>query len=272
MDRNTLIRTIREKSSFLCVGLDTDPDRIPDFLSGPDGILEFNREIIQATQEHCVAYKVNTAFYESMGVRGWEVMVKTFELIPRTHFIIADAKRGDIGNTSRQYAKAFFEALDCDAVTVAPYMGSDSVKPFLDFAGKWVIILALTSNQGARDFQLTKDESGQYFYEKVMSTAVTWGDPHNTMFVVGATKAEYLEAIRKSYPDHFFLVPGVGAQGGDLRSVCDAALNEDVGLLVNSSRGIIYASSGKDYAEAAREQAALIHAEMKTILSTVKDK
>lgn len=267
MNRKQLITSIREKGSFLCVGLDSDSDRIPGHLIGEERTFEFNRSIIDATAEHCVAYKINTAFYESLGMAGWDAMQKTIKYIPDTHFIIADAKRGDIGNTSEQYAKAFFEGLACDAITVAPYMGEDSVLPFLGFQGKWVIVLALTSNKGALDFQMRKDSEGSYWYESVMEKVASWGTPDNLMFVIGATRGPQLASIRSSFPEHFFLVPGVGAQGGDLESVAEHGMNQDVGLLVNASRSIIFASSGRDFAEAAGREAAMIHLQMKNILA-----
>jgi len=244
MNRTELINQIRTKESFLCVGLDSDYDRLPKhLLNTEDPIFEFNKAIIDATAEHCVAYKPNIAFYESQGVKGWEALEKTIAYIPDSHFIIADAKRGDIGNTSKMYAKAFFENMNCNSITVAPYMGVDSVSPFLDYPDKWVIILG--------------------FLEK----SSKWGNTSNTMFVVGATHPEAFKNIRSIVPDHFLLVPGVGAQGGSLKGVCDFGLNEDIGLLINSSRSIIFASDQDDFAEAAKQKAKEYHLEMKEILN-----
>lgn len=267
MTRQELINEIRKKGSFLCVGLDTDLTKIPPhLLETEDPIFEFNKAIIEATKDFAVAYKPNIAFYECYGPKGWESLRKTLEYIPENVFTIADAKRGDIGNTSTYYAKTFFEYLNCDSVTVAPYMGSDSVTPFLEFKNKWVILLALTSNAGALDFQLTKDGSGKELFKNVLEKSSTWGTPENLMYVVGATRAQDIAEVRKVVPDHFFLVPGVGAQGGSLEDVCNFGWNDDCGLLVNSSRAIIYASSGKDFAEAARTEALKLQHEMKTIL------
>ncbi|NBR15746.1 MAG: orotidine-5'-phosphate decarboxylase, partial [Crocinitomicaceae bacterium] len=255
MTKAELIDQIRLKKSFLCVGLDPDMSKIPaHLLETEDPIFEFNKAIIDATKDLCVAYKPNTAFYECYGVKGWESLEKTINYIPKDCFIIADAKRGDIGNTSTYYAKTFFETLPCDAVTVAPYMGSDSVKPFLGFDGKWLILLALTSNQGSLDFQFTECE-GTKLYEKVLSKAQEWGSDEEMMFVVGATRAEEIANVRKLVPNHFFLVPGVGAQGGSLEEVVKFGANDQCGLLVNSSRGIIYASNGLDFAIAAKSEA-----------------
>ena len=250
MNRKELVNEISTKESFLCVGLDTDISKIPTHLHNhPDAIFEFNRAIIDATKDYCVSYKINTAFYESMGMKGWEAMEKTLYYIPSTHFKIADAKRGDIGNTSAQYAKTFFEVLPFDAVTVAPYMGEDSVKPFLEYENKWTIVLGLTSNIGANDFQQKKLADGKtHLYEKVLSTVAEWGTPNNLMFVIGATKAKDLADIRKIIPNHFLLVPGVGVQGGSLKEVAEYGLNTDCGLLVNASRAIIYADSSNDFA------------------------
>ena len=262
MTRNELINLIREKQSFLCIGLDTDLNKIPPhLLETEDPVFEFNKAIIDATNELAVAYKPNLAFYESMGIKGWNSLAKTEQYLRQFNvFTIADAKRGDIGNTSKQYAKAVFDPLssgfDFDAVTVAPYMGEDSVKPFLDFEGKWVILLALTSNKGSDDFQmLTLGESGFNLYEEVIIKSLEWGTESDIMYVIGATKAEKLEKIRNMIPDHFLLVPGIGAQGGSLEEVAKYGMNQDCGLLVNSSRGIIYASNGKDFAERAQEEA-----------------
>ncbi len=269
MTRQQLTERIRATQSYLCVGLDTDITKIPRPLLGhADPVFEFNKQIIDATKEYCVSYKINTAFYESGGVKGWEAMERTVNYIPATHFRIADAKRGDIGNTSAHYAKAFFETMPFDAVTVAPYMGADSVKPFLEFTGKWTILLGLTSNAGAADFELQRagggaeSGRGEYLYEKVLRTASEWGTPDNLMFVIGATQADWFEGIRRISPDHFYLVPGVGSQGGNLREVSAKAMNKDVGILVNVSRGIIYASAGEDFAAAAGLEAARYQQEM----------
>ena len=268
MTRVELFEQIIARQSFLCVGLDTDLNRIPKhLLQLEDPIFEFNKRIIDATSDLCVAYKPNTAFYESMGARGWEALKKTIDYIPKGHLIIADAKRGDIGNTSKMYAKAFFEDLSADAITVAPYMGSDSVKPFLDFENKWVILLALTSNGGSQDFQMeTLGNDGVPLYEKVMRKAQEWGSTDQLMYVVGATHPKKFEDIRRIAPEHFLLVPGVGAQGGDLEQLCHYGLNDECGLLVNSSRGIIYAGSDSDFAEKARASALKLQQQMATIL------
>jgi orotidine-5'-phosphate decarboxylase len=269
MTRKELFDQIQRKQSYLCVGLDADMSRIPSHLHHlSDPIFEFNKQIIDATKDLCVAYKPNVAFYEALGPKGWESLQKTLEYIPEEHFTIADAKRGDIGNTSRLYAKAFFETLNFDSVTVAPYMGEDSVKPFLEFENKWVILLALTSNKGSQNFQFTKQENDQPLYEKVMRTAQTWGSPENLMFVVGATHPEKFEEIRRIAPDNFLLVPGIGAQGGDLKGVSNYGQNDHCGLLVNSSRGIIYAGDGEDFAEKARQSAAAVQQQMAEILAT----
>jgi orotidine-5'-phosphate decarboxylase len=251
MTRSQLIELIRKKQSYLCVGLDTDINKIPKhLLSLPDPVFEFNKQIIDATKEHCVSYKINTAFYEARGLKGWEAMQKTVDYIPSSHFKIADAKRGDIGNTSTQYAKAFFETLNFDAITVAPYMGEDSVKPFLQYEGKWAIVLGLTSNEGSKDFEM-QNTGDEYLYEKVLKTVSRWGTTENLMFVVGATQANEVEQIRKLTPDHFYLVPGVGSQGGSLKDISEKAMNNDCGLLVNASRAIIYASGADDFADKA---------------------
>jgi orotidine-5'-phosphate decarboxylase len=251
MTRAGLIEQIRNKKTYLCVGLDSDIEKLPNhLLSSKDAQFEFNKQIIDATLDHCVAYKINTAFYESRGVKGWETLEKTINYIPESHFTIADAKRGDIGNTSSQYAKAFFETLDFDAVTVAPYMGSDSVKPFLEYEGKWTILLGLTSNPGSEDFEMLPT-NGDYLFERVLKKSAEWGNPSNLMFVIGATKHEMVGDIRKSFPEHFFLVPGVGAQGGSLSEISRSGLNSECGLLVNASRAIIFASAGEDFAQAA---------------------
>ncbi len=258
MTRKQLIEQIYKKQSYLCVGLDTDITKIPKhLLSEPDPVFAFNKAIIDATKDLCVSYKINTAFYEALGVKGWGAMEKTVHYIGNEHFKIADAKRGDIGNTSDQYAKAFFETMPFDAVTVAPYMGEDSVKPFLQYEGKWAIVLGLTSNKGANDFELQQMVSGDtnhgsLLYEKVLQTVSTWGTPENLMFVIGATQASAFINIRKLTPNHFYLVPGVGAQGGSIKEISEKAMNKDCGILVNASRAIIYASGGEDFAEKAR--------------------
>ena len=269
MTTQQLIEQIRQKKSFLCIGLDVDLTKIPShLLETEDPIFEFNKAIIDATHDLAVSYKPNTAFYEAYGIKGWQSLQKTIEYINNNHpeiFTIADAKRGDIGNTSTMYAKAFLEDLNFDSVTVAPYMGKDSVEPFLAFASKHTILLALTSNQGAFDFQtLTVEEKP--VYQHVLETSKNWKNSENLMYVVGATKAEYFTEIRKIVPDSFLLVPGVGAQGGSLSEVCKFGMNTNVGLLINSSRGIIYASNGTDFAEKAREEALKMQQEMKLIL------
>lgn len=271
MTLQQIIDHIRQKQSFLCIGLDTDPARIPSFLlKEKDPVFEFNRRIVDATAEYCVAYKPNTAFFEAQGAAGWESLARTAEILPPTHFRIADAKRGDIGNTSERYAKAFFEQMPFDAVTVAPYMGSDSVKPFLSFPGKWVIVLGLTSNQGSQDFQMRQDQDGAYWFEHVIRTAREWGSPEQLMFVAGATHDHLLENVRRQAGPHFLLVPGVGAQGGDLQTVCKrAALAESVGLLVNASRSILYADSGPDFAKAAAKEARRLQQEMQQLLEQI---
>jgi orotidine-5'-phosphate decarboxylase len=266
MTRQQLIDQIRAKKSYLCVGLDTDITKIPKhLLTDPDPIFAFNKAIIDATKDLCVSYKVNTAFYEALGVKGWQAMEKTVHYIGNEHFKIADAKRGDIGNTSDQYAKAFFETMPFDSVTVAPYMGEDSVKPFLQYEGKWAIVLGLTSNKGASDFELQQAGSG-LLYEKVLQTVSTWGSPENLMFVVGATQADSFINIREITPQHFYLVPGVGAQGGSLKDISEKAMNKDCGILVNASRAIIYASGGEDFTDKAREVAKEYQTEMSTYL------
>lgn len=270
MTRQQLIEQIKKKQSYLIVGLDTDITKIPKhLLTDPDPIFAFNKAIIDATRDLCVGYKINTAFYEALGLKGWEAMEKTVHYIGYEHFKIADAKRGDIGNTSDQYAKAFFEAMPFDSVTVAPYMGEDSVKPFLQYEGKWAIVLGLTSNKGANDFELQQAGDG-LLYEKVLQTVSTWGTPANLMFVVGATQADSFINIRKLTPDHFYLVPGVGAQGGSLKEISEKAMmtspgsldRGDIGILVNASRAIIFASGGEDFAEKAREVAKEYQEEM----------
>ncbi len=279
MTRKQLIQQIQLKRSYLCVGLDTDINKIPVYLqSHPDAVFEFNKQIIDATQDLCVAYKINTAFYEAMGKKGWEAMEKTVNYIPRDQFIIADAKRGDIGNTSSQYAKAFFETLNFDAITVAPYMGEDSIKPFLEFENKWAIVLGLTSNAGSKDFEqlrLVREDTNQgsdnnpgseFLFEAVLKKVSGWGNTNNLMFVIGATKASDLADIRKIIPAHFLLVPGVGFQGGSLKEVSKYGLNDDCGLLVNVSRAIIYASEEEDFAAEARAIAHQYQSEMSTYL------
>jgi len=268
MNRAQLISEIKKKKSFLCVGLDTDITKIPKhLLDTSDPVFEFNKSIIDATKDFCVAYKPNIAFYESLGVSGWESLRKTLEYIPENIFTIADAKRGDIGNTSSMYAKTFFEKYNFNSVTVAPYMGEDSVTPFLEFKNKWVILLALTSNKGALDFQMDADTNGERVFEKVLRVSQQWGNAENMMYVVGATRGELFADVRKIVPDHFLLVPGVGAQGGSLEEVCKYGMNKDCGLLVNSSRNILYASTGKDFAERAGEEAEKLQKEMSFLLS-----
>lgn len=266
MNRQQLIHQIFTKKTFLCVGLDTDISKIPEHLKNEtDPIFAFNKVIIDATAPYCVAYKPNLAFYESYGLKGMMAFEKTIQYLKDhypTHFIIADAKRGDIGNTSKMYARTFFEEYDLDSVTVAPYMGEDSVKPFLEYNGKWVILLALTSNKGSHDFQLTEDKSGERLFEKVLKKSQEWGTPENLMYVVGATQGRMFEDIRRIAPEHFLLVPGVGAQGGSLPEVCKYGMTKDCGLLVNSSRGIIYAGKGTDFAEAAARKAREMQEEM----------
>jgi orotidine-5'-phosphate decarboxylase len=269
MNKQQLIEQIKLKKTFLCVGLDPDVDKIPKhFLDEEDPIFEFNREIIDATADYCIAFKPNTAFYEAYGLSGIESLEKTLKYINANypdHFLIADAKRGDIGNTSSMYAKAFFKRLEADAITVAPYMGSDSVKPFLGFENKWAIVLGLTSNEGSSDFQQMKVD-GEELYLKVIRTCASWGTDENMMFVVGATKAEMMNDIRKIIPNHFLLVPGVGAQGGSLEEVCKHGMNKDIGLIVNVSRNIIFASSGKDFATRAAEEAKKLSEQMKPFI------
>lgn len=269
MHTDQLIAQIRKKKSFLCIGLDVDLDKIPPhLLKEEDPIFEFNKAIIDATHHLAVSYKPNTAFYEAYGIKGWQSLQKTIEYLNLNYpeiFTISDAKRGDIGNTSTMYAKAFFKDLSFDSVTVAPYMGKDSVEPFLAFEDKHTIMLALTSNKGAFDFQ-TKNTEGVELYKRVLETSKAWKNAKNLMYVVGATKAEYFAEIRKIVPDNFLLVPGVGAQGGSLQEVCKYGLNDDIGLLINSSRGIIYASNGEDFAEKAKESAEKLQKEMTAYL------
>jgi orotidine-5'-phosphate decarboxylase len=266
MTRSELIQQIRQKKSYLCIGLDSDLQKIPThLLDTEDPIFEFNKQLIDATKDLCVSYKLNTAFYEANGVRGWQTLGKTLNYIPKSVFTIADAKRGDIGNTSTQYARAFFEAMSFDSITVAPYMGKDSVKPFLDFENKWTIVLGLTSNEGAYDFQYLQSEE-QALFKHVIQKVASWGNTDNLMFVIGATKTAQLAEVRKLIPDHFLLVPGVGAQGGSLEDVSKIGMNKDVGLLVNASRQIIYAGQGTDFAEKAREEALKLQQEMERYL------
>lgn len=283
MTRAELTEQIFSKKSYLCVGLDTDITKIPKHLqSHPDSVFEFNKQIIDATKDVCVSYKINTAFYEAMGLKGWEAMEKTVNYIPASHFKIADAKRGDIGNTSYQYAKAFFETFNFDAITVAPYMGEDSIKPFLDYKNKWTILLGLTSNPGAANFEMrsviteiddleegihVRKRKTNFLYETVLEVAAEWGSPDNLMFVIGATRAEQLSNIRRIIPDNFLLVPGIGFQGGKLEEVSKYGMTKDCGLLVNVSRAIIYAGEKENFAEEARAIAMQYQAEMKTYLS-----
>lgn len=273
MNRQELIEQIKTKKSFLCVGLDTDLKKVPQhLLNDNDAIFTFNKNIIDATAKYCVAYKPNLAFYEAFGVKGMIAFEKTVNYLNKyypNHFVIADAKRGDIGNTSKMYARTFFEEYDVDALTVAPYMGEDSVTPFLGYEGKWVILLALTSNKGSHDFQLTTDPDGERLFEKVIRTSQQWGNEDNMMYVVGATQGKMFEDIRKVAPDSFLLVPGVGAQGGSLEEVCRYGMTKDCGLLVNSSRGIIYASEGEDYAEVAGQKAKELQEQMAAELEKI---
>ena len=273
MNREALIEQIKTKKSFLCVGLDTDLKKIPQhLLNDNDAIFTFNKNIIDATAPYCVAYKPNLAFYEAFGVKGMIAFEKTINYLNKyypNHFIIADAKRGDIGNTSKMYARTFFEEYDVDALTVAPYMGEDSVTPFLGYDGKWVILLALTSNKGSNDFQLTTDTEGERLFEKVIRKSQQWGNIDNMMYVVGATQGKMFEDIRKVAPESFLLVPGVGAQGGSLEEVCRYGMTKDCGLLVNSSRGIIYASDGEDYAEVAAQKAKELQEQMASELAKI---
>jgi orotidine-5'-phosphate decarboxylase len=287
MTRKQLTEQIFSKRSYLCVGLDTDPGKLPKHLqSRPDAMIAFNRQIIDATKEHCVAYKINTAFYEALGAKGWQIMEETVNYIPSSHFKIADAKRGDIGNTSKQYARAFFETMNFDAITVAPYMGEDSVRPFLEYEDKWTILLGLTSNEGAKDFEmqtvlhrtssgvehaeLALDVASHYtekLYETVLRKASSWGTENNLMFVVGATRGDFFSQVRALSPSHFYLVPGVGAQGGSLKDISEHAMLPDCGLLVNASRAILYASSGEDFAAEAQAVARQYQVEMDKYLS-----
>ncbi len=258
-DKTWLSDTIRERKTLLTVGLDTDLLKLPPAVEGD--LLKFNQAIIDATRDHCIAYKINFAFYESLGIKGWEIMEQTLAHIGNHHFTIADAKRGDIGNTSEMYARAVFDHLGFDSITIHPYMGADSVKPFLR-DGKWVILLALTSNEGSKDFQQLKLESGRKVYEEVMEISSWWGSADNMMYVVGATHPDELLKIRTNYPEHFFLVPGVGAQGGDLVAICEHGMTSSGGLLINASRSILYAGSGEDFAEKAQQEAAALNSVM----------
>lgn len=270
MNYKQLVEQIRAKKSFLCVGLDTDPAKLPSCLADKeDAVFEFNRRIIDATAPYCIAYKPNLAFYEANGVEGWVALERTIGYIRENYpemFIIADAKRGDIGNTSKLYARTFFEHMDVDALTVAPYMGSDSVTPFLGYEGKWVILLALTSNPGSHDFQLIEDKDGKCLFEQVLDKSRQWAGKDAMMYVVGATQGSMFAKIREHAPEHFLLVPGVGAQGGSLEEVCKYGMTPDCGLIVNSSRGIIFASSGEDFAEAAGREAEKLASQMALML------
>lgn len=267
MNKRELVNSILQKKSYLCIGLDSDVTKLPAHLSGrPGAVVDFNKAIIDATKDFCVAYKINTAFYESQGLAGWKAMEETLSYIPASHFTIADAKRGDIGNTSAQYAKTFFETLQFDAVTVAPYMGEDSVKPFLEYENKVTIVLGLTSNKGAENFELQKLQGGKPLYEQVLEETAKWGTTDNLMFVAGATQAKAFLHIRTIVPGHFLLVPGVGAQGGSLKEVSQYGLNQECGLLVNASRAVLFASGGEDFAEAAAAAAQQYHDEMKLFL------
>lgn len=268
MNKQQLFDQIKKKQSYLCVGLDTDLEKIPKhLLKEADPVFEFNKQIIDATHAYCVAYKPNIAFYEALGPKGWESLQKTLDYIPNDIFTIADAKRGDIGNTSSLYARAFFKNMNFDSITVAPYMGEDSVKPFLEFNDKWVILLAHTSNPGSNDFQMVQSPSGERLYESVITKSQSWADASQLMYVVGATQADKMESIRALAPDYFFLVPGVGAQGGDLEMVSKYGMNKMCGLLVNSSRGVIYASAENDFAQAACRESKKIAEEMAVYLN-----
>lgn len=273
MNRQQLFENIKQKKSFLCVGLDTDIKKIPShLLNEEDPIFTFNKAIIDATAPYCIAYKPNLAFYESMGVKGWISFEKTIKYLNENYpeqFIIADAKRGDIGNTSAMYARTFFEEMQLDALTVAPYMGEDSVTPFLNYEGKWIILLALTSNKGSHDFQLTEDATGERLFEKVLRKSQEWGNADNMMYVVGATQGKMFEDIRKVAPEHFLLVPGVGAQGGSLEEVCRYGMTSQCGLIVNSSRAIIYADSTENYATVAAEKAKEVQMQMAALLKDI---
>lgn len=267
MDKTALSRHIADKGSYLCVGLDTDAARIPSVLHREeDPVFAFNKRIIDATADLCVAYKLNTAFYERRGLAGWQSLERTLAYLPSTHFLIADAKRGDIGNTAHQYAKTFFETYPFDAVTVAPYMGKDSVEPFLQYPGKWAIVLGLTSNEGSRDFQMLRTGEGELLYEKVLQQVSSWGNDDNLMFVIGATRGAQFAQVRRLLPEHFLLVPGVGAQGGDLQDISRQGLNAGGGLLVNVSRGILYAGSDDHFDDAARAAAQGYRDQMRVLL------
>ncbi|MBS1615036.1 MAG: orotidine-5'-phosphate decarboxylase [Bacteroidetes bacterium] len=266
MNRQQLVAAIRQKKSVLCVGLDTSPEKLPEHLQGlPDGVLRFNKAIIDATRDYAVAYKINTAFYEAQGLHGWSALQETLAYLPSDVFSIADAKRGDIGNTADQYAKTFFETYPFHSVTVAPYMGEDSVRPFLNHKGHWAIVLGLTSNKGSQDFQMLRCGE-QFLFEEVLRKVATWGSPEQLMFVIGATQDAQLRRVRELLPEHFLLIPGIGAQGGDLHAVCKSALNQDAGILVNVSRGIIYAGHGADFATCARDAAAAYQQQMSVYL------
>ena len=268
MNKQELINQIKEKKSFLCIGLDTDSAKIPKhLLSLEDPVFEFNKRIIDETKDLCVAFKLNIAFYESQGINGWKSLMKTIDYIPKDIFTIADAKRGDIGNTSSMYAKTFFESMDFSSITVSPYMGSDSVEPFLKFKNKWVILLALTSNLGSQDFQKISDSNGVNLYENVIRKSAKWAGDDRMMYVVGATQSKLIKEIRKIVPNHFLLVPGIGAQGGSLVEVIENGLNSDYGLLINSSRSIIYSDSSLDFASSARNAAMQIKLEMERFIN-----
>jgi orotidine-5'-phosphate decarboxylase len=282
MHRNILIEQIKQKNSYLCVGLDTDITKIPIHLQqNKNAVVDFNKAIIDATKDYCVSYKINTAFYEALGSKGWDTMEETVNYIPSTHLKIADAKRGDIGNTSSQYAKAFFETLKFDAITVAPYMGEDSIRPFLEYEDKWTIVLGLTSNKGAADFEMQRLVSGDtnegneagdlqlYLFEEVLNKVSKWGTPDNLMFVVGATQAAQMQDVRRFVPNNFLLVPGVGFQGGSLEETSKYGMNKDCGLLVNASRAIIYAGSGENFAEEAKAIAQQYQTEMQQYLINI---
>jgi len=269
MNRADLVKNIKSKNSFLCVGLDTDIDKIPaHLLKEADPIFAFNKEIVDCTQEYCVSYKMNLAFYESMGLKGMEALMKTINYLPSDQFVIADAKRGDIGNTANMYARAFFQEMNVDAVTLSPYMGKDSITPFLEYENKWAIVLGLTSNKGAEDFQTIESKDGKFLFESVLKKASSWGSDENLMFVVGATQEEAFAEVRKIIPNHFLLVPGVGAQGGDLMKLCQYGMNDDCGLLVNSSRAIIYAGNDAGFGISAGKAAKDIQVQMAHILNS----
>ncbi len=268
MNRQELIRQIRAKGSYLCVGLDPDPQKMPKkWLNDTARIVDFCKAIIQATSEFAVAYKLNIAFFEALGRNGWDILHETRALLPEDCFLIADAKRADIGNSSKMYARAFFEELKFDAVTVAPYMGEDSVRPFLEYKDKWTILLALTSNTGAKNFQMSLDEYGSPLFERILKMASTWGTPENLMFVAGATQTKHLQRVREIVPENFLLIPGVGAQGGSLEDVSRICLTDDIGILVNSTREIIYASDGDDFAMKAAERARSYQSVMKSFVA-----